>query len=272
VLAGAVALAFAVETPEECPDWDLDATAESALLLVSDAEFDRALSVTEDAIERLHCLDRVADPEALATLWQVRAAAGLYGGYPEIVESNLVQAAAVNPGWFEKDLGGALRERWVEAGRDPGEPSRITAWPIPDDAVLYVDGMLWPEQPALVHPGTHLVQVSLGAEVQYAKVVALAPEQQVNLDTGLAEPTSLRRLSPWLVGGIASAVAAGGTYAGAVAMSNQARATEDPASLDEAWRRAAVLGYVATPALGALAVTGVVLHFKRPSVDQKDEP
>ena len=217
MLAGAVALAFAVETPEECPDWDLDATAESALLLVSDAEFDRALSVTEDAIERLHCLDRVADPEALATLWQVRAAAGLYGGYPEIVESNLVQAAAVNPGWFEKDLGGALRERWVEA-------------------------------------------------------VSLAPEQQVHLDTGLAEPTSLRRLSPWLVGGIASAVAAGGTYAGAVAMSNQARATEDPASLDEAWRRAAVLGYVATPALGALAVTGVVLHFKRPSVDQKDEP
>ncbi len=99
---------MALAQDPECPDWDLDATAEQALGLIGDAEFDQALAVTEDAIERLDCLKRVADPEALTTLWLVRGAAGMYGGYPDIVESNLSQAAAVNPGWFESDLGGAV--------------------------------------------------------------------------------------------------------------------------------------------------------------------
>lgn len=260
MLVGTIALALAAEP---CEAWDLDATAQEALLLVSDAEFDQALALTEGAIACLEALPRVADPDALATLWLVRGAAGMYGGYPDIVDPNLTQAAAVHPGWFEADLGGAVRQRWVEASKAPGKPAQIVAWPIPDDGVLYVDGMAWADQPALVVPGTHLVQVSVGAEVLFAQVVGLAPEQQVNLETGLPEPTRVRRLTPWLIGGVGSGLAAGGAWTGAYLLSEQGRAAKDLDTLDQSWQRAALLGYVATPVLTAAAVSGVVLHFKK---------
>ena len=241
----------------ECTTFDLDARADQAIALLLDSQFDRALEVTDETIAQLECLDHVADPSDLATIWQIRGAVGVYGDKPELVNSELQQAAAMNPGYFNAALGPKVRAEWVAAGADPGEPGRLTVVPIPDGGVLHIDGQPWTDQPALLTPGLHLVQVSVDQDVAFAHLLRLGPAMDITIETGLDPATKRVRVTPWLIAGTSTALAAGGTYTGAVFATQrmvEASEDDDPDGVLAGWDTVRGLGYLATPVL--LATTG----------------
>ena len=257
-------LLTSIALAQECATFDLDARADQAIALLLDSQFDRALEVTDETIAQLECLEHVADPMDLATIWQIRGAVGVYGDKPALVNSELQQAAAMNPGYFNAALGPKVRAEWVAAGEDPGEPGRLTIQPIPDDGVLHIDGQPWTDQPALLTPGIHLIQVSVDQDVAFAKVVSLGPAMEITVETGLDPATKRVRITPWLVAGTTPALAAGGTYTTAVFATQkmvEASEDDDPEGVLSGWNTVRGLGYVATPVLvvstGAFAVAHV---------------
>ncbi len=246
----------------ECADFDLPVVVDQLVTAITDDELAYAEREARRAIRSLPCLSRVADPEDLASLWQVLGAAAIYGGRPEEARGALLQSQVVHPGWFNHRLGPEVRAAWEQAGAVlPGEAT-IQAWPIPDQALLYVDGTGREEQPVTVLAGTHLVQVAVGADVHLGQLLAVAPGEELLVETGLPEPSGFRlRDAPWLV------AAAGGLLGGAAAatgawyLDSRLDGATDLTTL-----RALYWGSVglqaATAALGGVSVTGVVLHFR----------
>ena len=250
---------------QECEPVDLDATSDAAIALLLDTQYDRVLEVTDDAIDRLICLDEVADPRDLASLWQVRGAVGYYGDRPELVKPALQQAAAMNPGYFNDALGPKVRAEWVAAGEDPGDPAQLTVGPIPDEGILHVDGQPWTDQPVLLTPGLHLVQVTVGQAVAYARVVQLTPGSEMALETGLDPATRRVKVTPWLVAAAGTGLGAGAAYTGAVVATGRMRDAADqdrPQEVDAAWSQVRTLGYVATPALVVTTGALAALHLR----------
>ncbi|MCB9764745.1 MAG: hypothetical protein H6739_33525 [Alphaproteobacteria bacterium] len=285
-LMGLTALALAQEAPEEAPEtpieatadepaeapaevptqacepYDLDTQVDLAIVELNDDALEDAERLAADAITHLPCLPRVADPDDLASLWQVRGAAAIYGGRPEAAGPFMRQAAALYPGYFNERLGGQAQQAWAEAGEGLSGEGTIEAWPIPDDGVLYVNGQAREEQPVALLPGDHFVQVAVGAEVLYAQIVPLADTDAILLETALPEP---RRISWPLTFGILSGLGAAGAYTGAVLLDRQltdAANSDQPETL-RAYRAGSVgLGYAATPLLIAGAASGIVIHVR----------
>ena len=90
---------------QECATIDLDAEVEYAVTNVTDLALDDARRVAEAAILNLSCLQRVADPQDLATLWQVLGASDVYDGKTAEAAPDFVQAAVMAPGFFNDRLG-----------------------------------------------------------------------------------------------------------------------------------------------------------------------
>jgi len=209
-----VPAALAEEAAAPCPEVDLDVAAEDAVGAVTDDELVYARDLADQALTQLGCVSRVADPEDLATLYQARAAAGFFADPPLAFEADLVQATVVHPGWFNDRFGPDLRRAWEEAGARVSGEATLSVWPIPDESLLYVDGHPWEAQPVVVLPGQHLVQVAKGAEVVWFWHGPLEAGGEVDLATGLPEPTRARLLrdNPLLVGGLAAGLAVGGAW------------------------------------------------------------
>ncbi|HJN74885.1 MAG TPA: hypothetical protein QGF58_13210 [Myxococcota bacterium] len=199
---------------QDCEALDLDAQVDAAVTAVTDDELGEASRLAEEGLANLVCQSRVPDPEDIASLYQVQGAAGVYSGRPQLADSALRQARVTYAGYFNERLGSSVQEVWE--GLEPAGSGTLTAWPIPDEGVLYVDGLARAEQPVALGAGTHLVQVALGAEVAYVDSIELADGQLLEMATGLPEPTKARRVSPWLIGTVSAAGLGGGLYAGAV--------------------------------------------------------
>ncbi len=188
--------------------------AEDAVAAVTDDELAWAREIVGSTLGRLGCAARVADPQDLATLYQARAAAAFYATPQLDWTPDLQASTAMNPGWFNDRLGPELKLAWEAAASGVAGEALVTANPIPDDGVLYLDGQLREDQPVPLLPGPHLVQVAVGAEVGFAWTGELEDGQVLVLETGLPEPTEVRPLrdNPLLVAGVGFGLATGGAW------------------------------------------------------------
>lgn len=257
-------LLISLASAGDCTPLDLDAQVDLAVTAVTDDELGEASRLAQEGLDNLVCQERVVDPEDIASLHQVQGAVGVYSNQPRLADEALQQAKAVYPAWFNDRLGGSVKTVWDHQPTS-GEAT-LTAWPIPDEGVLYVDGLARAEQPVALSPGRHLVQVAVGAEVAYVDLVDLADGQLIELATGLPEPTHSRRVSPWLIATASSAAVAGGLYGGALyadrAMLEEANVQDrEPklAVMDEyrglsvaLWSGAVVAGAATAASLGLL--------------------
>ncbi len=210
----AVMLVSAASASDEGCRVDLDVAAEDAVAAVTDDEHAWAREIVDTTLARVSCLSRVADPEDLATLYLARAAAAFYATPRLPWVPDLLAAAALHPGWFNDRLGPDLRLEWEAASTKVTGEASLSAAPIPDDGVFYVDGVHRLDQPVSILPGPHLVQVSVGAEVAFAWFGELTDGQALALETGLPEPTRARpfRDNPLLVAGLGLGAATAGAW------------------------------------------------------------
>ncbi|MCB9793470.1 MAG: hypothetical protein H6741_12175 [Alphaproteobacteria bacterium] len=248
-----------------CMPLDLDTKVELAINELTDAEFDSAQRISEAAIAALPCVPRVADPDDLATLWQVQGSVHVFQGAPQLAEAPFRQSGAVYPGWFNDNLGPQARQAWVSATEGLTGEAHITAWPIPDDGVLYVDGAARDGREASVLPGEHLVQVAIGADVQFARMLALEDGQVADIATGLPEPTQVKAFTLPLGLGIASFVAAGGAVTGAILLDGELEGLSQsgkPGTLRLARYSSVGLAYVGTPLLVVGSGYGIWRHVQ----------
>lgn len=247
---------------EPCPAPDVPTVAEQAVQHLAMDELDLASQRVAEAIAGLECLERVPEPEHLVTLWQVRGAVGHFSGNAAMAEENLAIARGMHPGWFNEDLGAELRAIWEAS--EPQGGATVKAWPIPDEGVLYVDGQLRSEQPVQLSAGPHLVQVAIGAEVQYSHFAELGAGQELELATGLPEPTRQRRLGPWLLASAGGAALAGGAWTGAWILDTQLQPLRDEGDLEGLQQ--ARLGSLALAggavALGVVSAGALGMHVK----------
>ena len=252
---------------------DLGAQVEKAVVAVTDDELDLASRLAKEGLDSLSCQPRVPSPEELATLYQVRGAVGVYGGNDALAESALAQAKSTHPGWFNDRLGSGVRTVW-EAQTPTGE-GLVTVWPVPDDGVLYIDGQARSEQPVLVPAGSRLVQVAVGAEVAFVEVVQLADGQELEFATGLPEPTAdRRRFTPWLVGTLVGAGAAGGLTGGAASLHDDMESARDDGDLSTLREHRGQQQLLVAGAGAGLVVAGVTLglHFRAVNRQSDDAP
>lgn len=245
---------------QDCDPLDLDAHVDAAVTAVTDDELGDASRLAEEALANLVCQTRIVDPEDIASLYQVQGAVGVYSERPQLADSALRQARAVYPGYFNERLGGSVRAVWDNQSAPLG--GTLTAWPIPDDGVLYVDGLARVEQPVALSSGTHLVQVAVGAEVAYVDLVELTDSQLIEIATGLPEPTRARRVSPWLIGTVTGAAVGGGLLAGSQyydqSMLDEAAEEKPKLSTMDSARAASVgmfSGAIVAGAIGAVSLT-----------------
>jgi len=211
---------------QDCEALDLDAQVDAAVTAVTDDELGEASRLADEGLANLVCQSRVPDPEDIASLYQVQGAVGVYSDKPQLADRALRQAKATYPAYFNERLGGSVKT--VFDNQQAVGEGTLTAWPVPDEGVLYVDGLARAEQPVALSPGTHLVQVALGAEVAYVDVIELADGQLIELATGLPEPTKARRVSPWLIGTVTSAAVGGGLAGASMYFDQQMQAASEP--------------------------------------------
>jgi hypothetical protein len=247
---------------DDCASPDVATLAEQAVQHVAMDELDLASQRVAEAVDGLECLDRVPEPEHLVTLWQVRGAVGLFSGKAGMARDNLRIAKGMHPGWFNEDLGAEARTAWEAA--DPLGSATVTAWPIPDEGVLYIDGQLRTEQPVQLSAGPHLIQVAIGAEVHFADFAELADQQVLELATGLPEPSRRRRLGPWLLAAGGSAAAAGGAWTGAWLLDAELEPLKDKGQLVEMEQaRMGSLALAASSvALGVVSAGSIAMHVR----------
>lgn len=248
---------------QDCVPADLDQLAELSAISLSEGNFDKAMELSSDGLAALPCLERVVDPQDLATLWQVQGAVSVYRDGGDGADA-LRQSHAAYPGWFNERLGAPVRKAWIQAGEGVEATAVLAVWPISDGHLLYVDGQLREEQPVMVAAGEHLIQVAVGAEVAFAQVLTVAGNEQRTIDTGLPEPSPGRPswVSPWFFAAVGTGLGAGATYVAAYSYVDDldaAAADGDRPGIDRAWNAQVGLGYIATPVLAAAAVgTGLL--------------
>ncbi|MCK6520316.1 hypothetical protein L6R49_02640 [Myxococcota bacterium] len=249
---------------QECSAIDLDAEVEYAVGSVTDLDLDDARRVAEAAILNLGCLQRVADPQDLATLWQVLGASDVYDGNTAAAAPDFAQAAAVAPGFFNDRLGPEPRAAWEAAAQTVTGEVTLDVWPISGNAVLYIDGVIREERPVTLAPGAHLIQVAVGADVVFGRVITMEAGQSARVETGLPEPEREKPPVP-LILGVVSALGAAGAYTGAVLIDRELAgysAAGDADALSQARARSVTLGYAVTPALAVGAAAGITLHIR----------
>jgi hypothetical protein len=249
---------------QECATIDLDTEVEYAVTHVTDLALDDARRVADTAILNLSCLQRVADPQDLATLWQVLGASDVYDGKITDASPDFVQAAVMAPGFFNDRLGPEPRAAWEAAAQTVSGEVVVEVWPISGNAVLYIDGVIRDEQPVTLPPGTHLIQVAVGADVVFGRALILEAGQSARVETGLPEPEREKAPVP-LILGVASALGAAGAYTGAVLIDRRLEghsASGDAEALAQDRARSAMLGYGVTPALMVGAAAGITLHIR----------
>lgn len=253
-----IGLLVGIAAAQECPQVDIDQQAERAVVALSDADFKLAGRLADEGIDAVACAKRVVDGEDLATLWQVKGAVAVYTGQTEQGAELMVQAAAVNPYWFNERLGAPVQEVWEQAVAAQANPATLTVWPLPDGSTLYVDGRPQRDPKLELFAGVHLVQVAEGAEVLYAQEVTLGASETLRVETGLAEPTlDAPPRWPWLVAGGAGLAGAGVSYGIAYGLNDEMTAAAnaaDPDRLAGLRQQQVTWGYIAAP---AFAVVGL---------------
>ncbi len=256
-------LALAAPAPAaDCEPVSLGPLAARAVELVIEDELDAATREAWRGLGALDCTEEVPRPEDLATLWQVLGAVEVYRGELALADDHLARAAAVNPGWFDDRLGQDVQEVWSLVSAAAVASAGISAWPLPEGAVLYLDGVVRPATPVELIPGRHLVQVVWDGELAFQLVLELEDGQRAELATGLPEPQIARRgPSPWLIGAGVAALGAAGSYAAAVRLDRSLTERTTVEELDADYLRTRQLGYGLAGGLGGLAALGLGVHI-----------
>jgi hypothetical protein len=249
---------------KDCQPVDLHAVVQQGVQAILDYDENAARGHAERARASLACLDAVAAPADLADIWLVLAAAAFYDGHPDVAEPNLAQANAVDAGFYEEVLGYELRDLWHRVAAEPRAQASIRVAPVPEGAELLVDGRARYEQPVVVDQGYHLIQVAMGSEVLFGRVLDLGPDQAADVATGLLPPSSPASVPWFALGAGAAAVAAAGAYGTALLLDGQ---LEEAAKADDGRRYARLddwswaLGTKVAPGLVGVAGACVALHF-----------
>jgi hypothetical protein len=247
-------------TAADCAPVDTAAAAYDAVSLVLEDELEGAEARAREGIAGLECMALVPAPEDLARLWQVLGAIYVYRDMPELARPSLAQAAAVYPGWFEDDLGQPVREAWLAAAAEL-ETASMAVWPVPGGGLLFVDGVVRPNEPFDVPAGRHFVQITHDQEIAFSRTLDLAGGQHAEIATGLPGPElGERGFSPFLLGAGAAAAGAVAAYSAGWAVDRTLEDADTVQALDRRFWVGRSLGYTAGGlALGA--AVGVGLHF-----------
>lgn len=201
LLSAAWACADAVEAIE---------LAEGALLEV---RTEAAVAALDQAEQGFAC-GSVASPSTLARYFLARGVAESFEGRPAGAEFRA--AARVEPTVWVEDYGPVLEESYQLAAASPQPTGDLQVDPAPSVRTVWVDGQESSSY-SRVEAGLHLVQVGTAGRVEFGAIVNVRVGETSVVPTGLqpvlveAPPAPLPdpvTLSPWLVTGGASGVAA----------------------------------------------------------------
>lgn len=172
-----------------CPD--AATLADEAVQALLEVDYEGATSGIEEAERGLLC-GGFAPPETVARVWQIRGALAVFDGDEAEAAAWIVPAAAAAPDALEPALGPRVREAWEEA-MTVVRGSTIIVEPDTTGRRVAVDGLEGP-LPARVPAGRHLVQVGVGEEVAFRRIVEVPEAIGVVVTTGLVplpdpEPT-----------------------------------------------------------------------------------
>jgi len=253
---------FAPAHADECVSVELSAAAAEAVELVIEDELDAASRAAWAGLGALECLERVPDPEDLATLWQVLGAIETYRGEVELAATHLARSAAVHPGWFNEQLGQDVQEAWAQATIALSDSAGLAVWPVPTGGLLLLDGVVRPPTPLDVAPGRHVVQVMVDDQLVYSLVLELADGQRAEIATGLPEPeVAGDGVSPWLVGAGVAALAAASSYGVAWTVDRRLPEAVTVEDLDRGYVTGRAVGYAVAGGLAGAAVVGAGVHI-----------
>ncbi len=258
-----LSLALAVSAAAaDCEPVPLGPTAAHAVDLVIEDELDAAAREAWRGLGALECIEEVPRPEDLATLWQVLGAVEVYRGELALADDHLARAVAVHPGWFDDRLGQDVQEVWALVSAAAVASAGISAWPLPEGSVLYLDGVVRPGTPVELIPGRHIVQVIWDGAVAFQLVLELEDGQRAEIATGLPEPQVARRgPSPWLIGAGVAALGAAGSYAAAARLDRSLPDLTTVEELDADYLRVRQLGYGLAGGLTGVAALGLGVHL-----------
>lgn len=241
-----------------CSAPEVEVIAAVAVDAVVDDDYDQVRGTVETALSSLECLEQVVSAEALATLWQAKAAMAFFGGEMEAVLPGLKQAAAVHPQFFESRLGRDLRVLWEkEVEQDPGVAS-VRVESSRGRQVLWVNGLVRSGRSTELRPGIHLVQVVEDDHVVLTRVLELRPGETASLkveDGRVALPDSvLRGIELGAAGG---AVAA---WTVAVVLDRRSYRADTVRAHDRLWRSARCSAGVAVGLAGTAVFSFGLRH------------
>jgi len=236
---------------------------ERAETAVIDDELGEARTLVQGIFGGLECLEGGVDPTLITGLWQVSAAIRFFDGAEELALLDLARGKSIPGAIFRERLGADLRKVWRELVVDFN--AHLEVGPIPPGYWLAVDGANRRSNSILLPAGWHLIQVFKGEERVLHQAMHLNSGQRARVKTGLIEPDAQTNLSghrrrAFLWTGVASGVAALGSYGLAVSYDSRLKSAKD---VDELYELRGTSQDYAAGAVGLaiLSACSLGLHF-----------
>jgi hypothetical protein len=237
-------------------------------------DLDGARSLFEEGVAGLPCLEVVVEPRALAGIWLASAATELYAGDEAAAAAASLQAAAIDPLYFNPRLGEALRATWAAQVAQLEFDGGVTLRLHEAGLSAFVDGGAVEAGEIPLVSGPRLVQIARDGVVIYGQTVVVEAGTFAPLETGLEalpEPDSAapvagrtRRMPPpLLLGAGAAALAAGGSWVMAGDRQRQSQESTDLAEVDadfSAARTWSAVGFSLAGTAGACVALHVALR------------